>query len=196
MTSALQPGPVAIDACSLINLYAASGSIQGLFGLGFKFHLSPVVQREALFVRVGGTGPDADQRQPVDIRSAIALGAIIVTPFSGPAEEQLFICFAQSLDDGEAAACALAVSRGIPLLSDDRAAIRLLTRPRYAATVLDTPAIVKYWFDAASVGPPAAGEIIRQIMQRASFTPPANHPLRAWWDLQVQSWSWAAWPCG
>lgn len=182
MISALQVGLVVIDACSLINLCAADGSIEGLFRLGFTFHVSPIAQKEALFVRVKGTGPDAKVKQPLDLDAAIALGAIVVTPFSGVAEEALFVSLAGALDDGEAASCALATSRGIALLSDDGAARRVLTAHPYWGTVIDTPAVMKHWFDLAGIAQPMSGQLLRDIVERASFTVPKSHPLKAWWD--------------
>ncbi|MHB8946789.1 MAG: hypothetical protein ACYC6I_09705 [Bacillota bacterium] len=187
MSSALQAGPIAIDACSLINLCAANESIEGLFRLGFTFHLSPITQREALYVRVGGTGPNAKVKQPIDLSAAIALRAIVVAPLAGAVEQGLFVLLAGALDDGEAASCALAISRGIPLLSDDAAARRVLASNPYWGTALDTPAIMKYWFDAARIPQPMAGELLRNIVERASFTVPKSNPLKLWWDSTLAS---------
>lgn len=47
--------PVVIDACSLLNLYAADPILDNLARLGTKLFVVPQVRAEALFVR--GVGP-------------------------------------------------------------------------------------------------------------------------------------------
>ncbi len=48
--------PTVLDACSLLNLYAAGPPLDDLAELGVRFHVVPQVRKETLFVRGDGPG--------------------------------------------------------------------------------------------------------------------------------------------
>lgn len=146
--------PTVVDACSLLNLYAAGPPLDDLAGLGVRFHVVPQVRKETLFIR--GEGPGAPGRVPVDIET--------------------------SVQDGEAASAAVAVAKGFTLLTDEALARRVMAARKYEHLLLTTADVLKVWVVAAGVDADTLREMIRRIEQRASFTIQRNHHLKPWWD--------------
>ena len=150
-----------MDACSLLNLYAAGPPLDDLAGLGVRFHVVPQVRKETLFIR--GEGPGAPGRVPVDT--------------------DLFLSLARDgLHDGEAASAAVAVAKGFTLLTDEALARRVMAARKYEHLLLTTADVLKVWVAAAGVDADTLREMIRRIEQRASFTIQRSHHLKPWWD--------------
>lgn len=84
--------------------------------------------------------------------------------------------FAVEVDDGEAEALAVAKDRGVLLITDDTAAIRL-------ARMLNIPFETTLDLLHAWSKDRAADEVrtvLAAVRHRASFAPPRSHPLRSW----------------
>ncbi len=178
------PAEVVIDACSLINLYAVDGSFAALHALGMTFLVPPQVSKEALYIHADGAdrksaGASPMDRVPVDLCKPISSGHLSVVQLT---EQELarFVGFARLVGDGEAAACAVALARRLTILTDDRAAGRLVTG--HGGTLIDTPALLKWWFRAAGVDGVRARQVLTAITERASYAPASGHPLRKWWE--------------
>jgi len=170
-----------VDACSLLNLYAAGPPLDDLAGLGVRFHVVLQVRRETLFLR--GDGPGAPGRVPVDIESSVQRGTLTQVDLSSQAEADLFLSLARDgLRDGEAASAAVAVAKGFTLLTDEALARRVMAARKYEHLLLTTPDVLKVWVAAAGVDADTLREMIRRIEQRASFTIQRNHQLKPWWD--------------
>ena len=70
----LRNSTAVVDACSLLNLYAAEGAIDGLSRLGFRLAVVPQVRAETLFVyRVSR---DDGEKTPVNLEPFILAGAV------------------------------------------------------------------------------------------------------------------------
>src|SRR5437868_10196598 len=115
-----------VDACCTINVYAAGCARELLSSSGRAWHIPGAVVREAQFVRK----PDPDDRaqlipEPIDLRPLIAGGVLRPCDPAPGVEAALYVQLAVELDDGEAAALAVAQARGWALATDDRKARRL-----------------------------------------------------------------------
>lgn len=116
---------VVIDACCLINLYAAGyPRIEPLLH-GRTWYVPSVVVCESLYIHQ--TQLDGmNLKIAIEIQSLIDEGSIHSCEATDGAELDLFVDFATSkIDDGEAMALAIAKSRGWTIATDDRKAIRL-----------------------------------------------------------------------
>ena len=96
-------------------------------------------------------------------------------------EEELttFIDFAVGLGDGEAMTAAIALHRGLTVVTDDRVALRVI-----AGRVPTVPSLqlIREWIDREQISREIANEALRNLRQRGSYVPGPNHPLRSWWD--------------
>ncbi|HVW79364.1 MAG TPA: hypothetical protein VHB69_00285 [Mycobacteriales bacterium] len=99
-----------------------------------------------------------------------------------PHELADYISLAVSLDDGEAATLALARSRGWPVVTDDRKAIRIAGSLRPAVRILDTPALLKLLARALRLDDAAIANTLRMVEERASFVPSRSSPDAEWWS--------------
>lgn len=99
----------------------------------------------------GGNGADADEREPVDLRDFQELGLLTVAGLEASTELAGFITFAAEMDDGEAAACALAVHRRGILVSDDRKARRIISQAFPGTQLLTSSEVIKAWAEQAGL---------------------------------------------
>ena len=167
-----------VDACCMINLFAAGNLSGRLSLLGGKWYVPSAVLTESLYVhaeREDGT----IEKSPIDLKSFFDNGTLLFCTVEPGEELVLYIDLATQIDDGEAMALAIAKSRGWTLSTDDRKAKRLADE--LSVTVLTTPEIVKRWSDLAVPSPDELRETIRLIERLASFVPATSHPLHDWW---------------
>jgi predicted nucleic acid-binding protein len=91
-------------------------------------------------------------------------------------ERGLFVKYARIVDDGEAEALAIAKARGVLLLTDDRAAIRLASDVGIAVeTTLD---LLESW--ASNRPAERVSAALKSFAARAQYAPPRGHRLRQW----------------
>ncbi|MDP2896280.1 MAG: hypothetical protein Q8Q12_06945 [bacterium] len=137
---------------------------------------------EIRYVRRGGGGADADEREAVNLSDFQEPGLLTVASLETPTEVASFIAFAAEMDDGEAAACALAVhSRGI-LVSDDRKARSVISQGSPGAQLLTTSEVIKAWADQSRLDPNALARVLIDVEERGNFRPSRHDPLESWWN--------------
>jgi hypothetical protein len=168
------------DACCAINLFAAGRGDALWTAGGFVWHVPSHVARESLFVRK----PDPDDPaklipEPIDLQPLIDGQVLHICDLADGPETALFVDLAAHLDDGEAAAVAIAKARGWTLATDDRKA-RRLAGERGVVTVT-TPELVKAWAVATGATAGEVAEALTNIQTFARFTPHKTMPLAAWW---------------
>src|SRR5512139_3626519 len=96
---------VVVDACCLINLYAAGNLRELLHASGRHWNLPSAVHAEALFLRV--EQPDGTvAREPVDLQPFLEAGVLTVCQAEAGPELDLYVVLAGRIDDGEAMALA------------------------------------------------------------------------------------------
>lgn len=105
------PGVTLLDACVVIDLYATRQMEPILRADPTAVSVVDLVRSESLYVRRGGSGEDAREREPVDLDPVLAAGVVrVVTP--SDAELRSFVDLTLRLDDGEAMTAAVAIHRG------------------------------------------------------------------------------------
>jgi len=170
---------VVIDACCLINLYAAGDLRTRLLVHGRKWCIPSVVLRESLYIhQVQADGTTV--KIAIEIQSLIDDGSVHSCDATDGAELDLFVDFAAKIDDGEAMALAIAKSRGWTVATDDRKAIRLAEE--HSVSVLTTPDLMKSWADSTDAAPEELRLALERIEKLATFSPSSRHPLHKWWN--------------
>lgn len=172
---------ILLDACVAINLFATRRMEEIVDALPEAVGFVDLVRGEALHVRRGGGGDDADERDPLDLTPLLDAGILHLTT---PTERELdaFAEFTLQLDDGEAMTAAVAVSRGWMVATDDRKAVRVLATRVAIRSTLD---LLKTWADQGSVGDETIRAALWNVRERGRYRPRRDHPLRDWWHAFV-----------
>lgn len=176
-----------LDACVVLNLWASRriGEIIGTLSAPCAI-AKYVLDHEALWVGRHRSGPAADYER-VDLAQLIRSGIIEVLTLEGDEEMAHFIALASSpaLDDGEAMSGALAHTRGLVVVTDDRAALAAFAGYDPPILTRSTASLLKHWAECASVDASALRAALVDIRERAYFEPGARDPLQEWWRVAV-----------
>ncbi len=174
-----------VDACCLINLYAAADPLRILRVFDGKLHVPELVKNEAHGIRVpDDEDPATLVPREIDLSKALEAGLLRECHFEGPSETDAFVRFASMLDDGEAACLAIAATRGWTVATDDRKAIRIANQEGVAT--LTTPELVRCWVDVEAPGADEIAAVLRRIEASARFRPPRDSDWFAWWVRAVE----------
>jgi len=173
-----------LDACALINLYACGHADEILASSPETFGIVSHVQRETLFIRKGGVGEDARDRVPIDLDDHLSRGLLQVVPEATEEELNTFIDLAVELGDGEAMTAAIALHRGLTVVTDDRVALRVIGDR--VATVSSLQ-LIRTWIERERISRQISRDALLNLHQRGSYLPGRNHPLRTWWDELVET---------
>jgi hypothetical protein len=94
--------------------------------------------------------------------------------------------FAAELDDGEARSAAVALHRGLWLVTDDRPSLRVARTNVPAIPSLTTPEWMKQWAEGEPAESQAVRDAVHRIEMCARYRPRRLDPLHAWWTaLQI-----------
>jgi predicted nucleic acid-binding protein len=176
------PEPTAIiDACCLINFYASTFLDSILKNLPLNFYVVEQVKYESLYIRK----PDESERgfdyEPISLDQYFKSNLLKVISLETEGEKNLFINLADQLDDGEAATLAIAISRKMRVITDDKKAIRILRQDFPAIHYLTTLDIIKEWSDKNFIEIEELKKALTNILIRANYLPPKKHHLFNWW---------------
>lgn len=177
---------LALDACCLLNLFAAGKILHENFTkTGFSFFVPRVVAKESIYI----LQPDDDHagqlvRREVDMNQYVERKLVSYCDIERSCEAEWYVRFAVQIDDGEAACLAIAKSRSWILATDDRVARRLATEQ--SVKVLGTPEIVRTWAESNAVSESEISSVIGNIQRYAKYVPRSNVPDAKWW-YQKQS---------
>jgi len=172
-----------LDACAVVSLFATRRMDDILAAAHGRFAVADIVSREAQFVFRGGSGPDAREREPVELQPLIECGKLDVAATDDEETLFTFIDLAQQIDEGEAMTGAIAFHRRCTVVTDDKKAIRVLTA--HGVPILSTLDIVKQWVEHESIDAATLGKVLSDLRDRGHYEPPRTHPLRAWWDQSI-----------
>lgn len=191
---------VAVDACCLINLLAArsifpdpptskakgkaSKPKAGVTALEFTLHIPNVVANESLYL----LQPDDDDesnlvKTPIDLKPHFNCGVLVACDIEGEEETNLFVQFATTLDDGEAACLAIAENRGWTMATDDRPAAALAGQ--FNVPVVRTAELMREWARKAKAKKAEITAALLNIQRFAKFVPRQGSPESAWWFSHV-----------
>jgi predicted nucleic acid-binding protein len=175
-----------LDACCLLNVYA-SGCLDAIAeALGHSFVIAEAVSIETLYIRRDRSEQDMQEREVIDLAAPVSRGALSIVALD-EAELVTFLTFASLVDDGEAATCALAIHRGLPLATDDRKARRLLQVQAPHLRLYSTLEMLKRWADHRQVDAVVLTRTLIAVRDRGNFLPPKADPLRGWWQASIGS---------
>lgn len=193
---------VVLDACCVINLYAAGKILSGgaprskpprrktitpgssalakKLALDLKLHLPAKVKAEAKYV----LQPDEEDesklvKTEIDLDKLIQAGLVHECDFEGEEETDLFVQMAVKLDDGEAACFAIAISRGWLLATDERPTERLAKQ--HSVSLVTTPELVKMWADKTKASAEVVAQVLWNIQTYAHYFPRKALPMHSWW---------------
>lgn len=191
---------VVLDACCVINLYAAGKILSGEVprskpprrktpgsspqakkpALGFKLHLPAKVKGEAQHI----LQPDEEDESKVlktkiELDPLIRAGLLHECDLEGDLETDLFVQMAARLDDGEAACFAIAKNRGWLLATDERLTERLAKQ--HGVSIITTPELVKHWADKTKASDDDLSRMLWNIQTYAHFFPRKTSPMHSWW---------------
>ena len=141
---------------------------------GFRLLIAPSVLREAIYIY------SDDQRTAKRLidEELLSLEAVAFSAIDLSAPEiALSVQFAANVDDGEAETLAVATSRGLDVLTDDIAGLRLAKSLKIrVVTTLD---LVQQW--AAAVDANTVANALKSLRLRANYAVPRSHHLAQWY---------------
>ena len=176
-----------IDACSLINFYATTFLESILKHLSLNFYIVEQVKNESLYIR----RPDESERgfdyEAIVLDPYFKSNLLKVVSLETDNEKKLFINLADQLDDGEAATLAIAISREMQVITDDKKAIRILRQDFPAIHYLTTLDIMKDWSKRDFIEFQEIKKALHNILIYANYLPPQKHHLFNWWKSILES---------
>lgn len=155
-------GPLLLDACGLINIFA-TGRIDDI---------------AAFFGGLSVVEDVADEAA-----GAIAAAAVIQVLSVEDGEAALLVQLAaiEGMDAGEAATFAVAASRDLDVLTDDRRAIRAALEHVPRVRIHRTATIARAFVEGASLSAQDTASLLKAIEEDASFIPAVGTPDADWW---------------
>ena len=86
------------------------------------------------------------------------------------------------MDAGEAATFAAAARRALPVVTDDRRAIRVAHDQLADIRITSTPTLLRAYAEGVGLGDIACSKMIRVIESGASFVPASGGVDVDWWE--------------
>jgi hypothetical protein len=171
-----------LDACCLINLLATDRMEEILKILPFRFATSRLVATKEVLAIARDTEEDAPLEREV-ISSTALENSKNLTLLDLSSEQELadFVRFAADLEDGEASVCALALTHGGGVATDDRKALRVLSQDAPQVLTVQTPELLHDWALLAKAPASKIARVLRSIERRARFRPRRGVPRFEWW---------------
>jgi predicted nucleic acid-binding protein len=172
--------PAVIDTCVLINILATGRVTEIVRVIAPTLLVCPAVAEESLYLRPF----EAEGRpEPVDLQKLITAGTLTPCQMEEGAEVDLYVAYAENLDDGKAMSLAIAQSRHLALVTDERKALRLARENAPQLSLISTTEIIRAW--AEGKDPSAVTAVVHSILTRAWFRPADSDPLALWWNKML-----------
>ena len=171
--------PLILDTCVVLSLYATRRIDEVLDVQPGPILIAEAVLREALYIHVVVDG--VREKEPIDLAPQVDAGKLTVIAPESTEEFEALLDFALVLDDGEAMTCALALHRGLRIVTDERKTMRLIRDRIEVVGALD---LIRAW--AGDVG--AAAVEIRDMLTAIAdrgYVPGPDHPHWGWWSDHV-----------
>ena len=176
-----------LDACALINLYASKFMSEIISSRPAQCYVVEQVLQESLFIRrPSDTGVGFD-KEPLALTSLFDSDQIRTVELQSEEEKGSFVNFALQIDDGEAATIAIAISRQMQVVTDDKKTIRLLKRETPGTACFSTLEVIKTWSEECLVGFDATKAALSNVLKYANYRPGKGHPLFEWWHTILNS---------
>lgn len=174
--------PSVLDTCVVLNLFAS-----GVFEAVVATWHHPVAvsgrasRSEVLYTLAPSLEPGQREMVPLDLSPFVASGAIMELSGESDVELMTRIGLERIMDPGEAQVAALAVHRGHSVITDDRAALRLLQQEQPDLPLFTTLDMIRHWSEVQSVVPEELRKVFWRMRQGAKFLPSRKLPHWGWW---------------
>jgi len=178
----LNKSKIIIDACALINFYASGKFDSILQKQPAQAYIVEEVKSESLFIK---NFAKSGEYQPILLDHFLNTGLIKLVKLKTSAEKHLFVNLACQIDDGEAATLAIASSRKMQIITDDRKAIRVLKQEVPKVKQCSSLAIIKHWCESQSVSKKEIKKALKNIHECARYQPHHGHQLYDWWRIHI-----------
>lgn len=175
------------DACALINLYASSFMGEIISSRQARCCVVEQASQESLFIRRPSDVGASFDKEPVELAPYFNSGALQSVKLKTEAEKNSFVNLALQIDDGEAATIAIAISRQMKVITDDKKAVRILKQEAPSIACLSTLEVIKAWSDTLAIQPEQIKTALSNILKYANYRPGKGHPLFAWWQNMMNS---------
>jgi len=175
------------DACTLINLYASNFMDEIISSRQARCCVVEQASRESLFIRRSSDTGTSFDKEPVVLAPYFNSGALQSVKLETADEQNLFVNLALQIDDGEAATIAIAISRQMQVITDDKKAIRILKQEAPGIVCLSTLEVIKAWSETLSIQSEQIKAALSNILKYANYRPGKGHPLFAWWQSIMNS---------
>jgi predicted nucleic acid-binding protein len=168
-----------IDACVLINLLATGELKSILDSVGRPSLICSIVQEESVYLK---TGDPNNPKELINLAPFLNDGTLSVCEIGDENEELLYVDFASVLDDGEAMTLAIAINRGLYLVTDERKARRLFSE-QFAnpKRLISTSDLIHHWAQEKKISANKLQKTLQKIESRASYRPPTTDRNQKWW---------------
>jgi|SRR5215213_637896 len=174
---------VLLDACCLINLLATDRLEEILRTLPCQFATSRLIVTNEVFSLARPTDPGAPlKREMISSERLERIEGLTIVETATEEEQAEFVRFAAEMGDGEASVCALAVTRGGAVATDDRRALRELSRMAPGVLTVQTPELLYEWARLSRAHNREISRILLAVQQRARFYPRRDAPRFDWWN--------------
>jgi predicted nucleic acid-binding protein len=156
--------PQLLDACGLINA-CASGQVTEISAFFRGLSVVEDVAAEAVgSVVVAGAAVQILALNDIEVETFVALASI------------------DGMDAGEAASFAAAVHRTMPVVTDDRRAIRVARDQLAEVRINSTPMLIRAYAEGVGLEDEVVRDLIQAIEGEASFIPAAGGVDVDWWE--------------
>ena len=174
--------PSVLDTCVVLNL-AASGAFEEVVATWpHPVAVSARASRsEALYTLAPGLEPGQREKVPLDLSQFIASGALMELSGESDIELMTRIGLERIMDPGEAYVAALAIHRGHSVITDDRAALRLLQQEYPDLPLFTTLDMIRHWGESQCTASEELCEVFWRMRQGANFVPSRKLPHWDWW---------------
>ena len=139
-----------------------------------------LVIQESFFLR---DDSNPEKRVEIDVQQYLDSGVLELCELLNEGEIEMFVDLASTLDDGEAKSLAIALSRGLAVVTDDRKARRIFAEMGGdPANLLSTADLLKVWAEDTELDADTLRIALIQIQIRSRFTPPTTDSNHSWWQ--------------
>lgn len=168
-----------LDACTLINLYCAWGSVANLKAFPAPFHVGAAVAAEIHYVR------DLDSRGHIVSKklntSELFRHYSLQELLPNSQEVDLMVKLAKWLGDGEAEGLAIASSRDMVFCTDDGAVRKVVEAERIHVSLASTPTLLQVWAAQNPHHLNTLPDLVKRISDLGKFRPHRSDPHLSWW---------------
>ena len=143
-----------------------------------------LVIEESFFLRDDFNPED---RVQIDLQQHLDDGVLKLCELSSESEAEMFVDLASTLDDGEAKSLAIALSRGLAVVTDDRKARRIFAEMGgQPDNLLSTADVVRAWAEETAIAEDTLRLVLTRIQIRSRFMPRSTDPNHSWWNSAIK----------